>query len=74
MNKEEVTKFISLFDKIKHQESSKDKKEGIEFWFARDLQKLLGYEEWRNFNSVIIRAKNACETSNHNIAACIRCD
>jgi len=27
MNKEEVTKFISLFDEIKHQESSKDKKE-----------------------------------------------
>lgn len=23
--------------------------EGIEFWFARDLQKLLGYDEWRNF-------------------------
>jgi hypothetical protein len=23
--------------------------DGVEFWFARDLQKLLGYDEWRNF-------------------------
>lgn len=68
MNKEDITKFISLFDEIKHQEKSKDKKEGIEFWFARDLQKLLGYEEWRNFNTVINKAKKACETSKHNIS------
>ncbi len=68
MNKEEVTKFISLFDEIKHQENPQDKKEGIEFWLARDLQKLLGYSKWENFNLVINKAKKACETSNHNIA------
>ena len=22
---------------------------GVEYWLARDLQKLLGYSEWRNF-------------------------
>ncbi|MBC8179987.1 DNA damage-inducible protein D, partial [candidate division KSB1 bacterium] len=38
---------------------------GIEFWFARDLQHLLGYSEWRNFNQVISKAKTACETSDH---------
>lgn len=37
--------------------------EGIEFWLARDLQKLLGYDEWRNFEKVIEKAKIACENS-----------
>ena len=37
--------------------------EKIEFWFARDLQQLLGYEEWRNFKNTIIKAKMACEIS-----------
>ena len=41
---------------------------GIEFWFARDLQHLLGYTEWRNFAKVINKAKTACETSGHNIS------
>lgn len=36
---------------------------GIEFWFARDIQHLLGYTEWRNFINVIVKAKTACETS-----------
>ncbi len=39
----------------------------IEFWFARDLQHLLGYTEWRNFIKVINKAKTACETSGHQI-------
>ncbi len=37
--------------------------EGIEFWLARDLQKLLGYEEWRNFLKAITKAKITCEAS-----------
>jgi len=40
-------------------------KNGIEFWLARDLQHLLEYTEWRNFNKVINKAKTACETSDH---------
>lgn len=38
---------------------------GVEFWLARDLQHLLGYSEWRNFNMVIAKAKTACEVSGH---------
>jgi len=38
---------------------------GVEFWMARDLQYLLGYSEWRNFNTVISRAKIACEITEH---------
>lgn len=39
--------------------------DGLEFWFARDLQQLLGYSKWENFQNVIIRAKTACEISGH---------
>ncbi|MBN2541808.1 DNA damage-inducible protein D [bacterium] len=38
---------------------------GVEFWFARDLQHLLGYTEWRNFVNVVSKAKTSCETSGH---------
>jgi len=41
--------------------------DGIEFWFARDLQKLLGYDEWRNFLKVIEKAKESCETSGNTV-------
>ncbi|MFA7252805.1 MAG: DNA damage-inducible protein D [Candidatus Paceibacterota bacterium] len=39
--------------------------QGVEFWLARDLQKLLGYTEWRNFVAVIDKAKIACQNSGH---------
>lgn len=42
-------------------------KNDIEFWFARDLQHLLGYTEWRNFLLVINKAKTSCETAEHPI-------
>jgi DNA-damage-inducible protein D len=39
---------------------------GVEYWLARDLQHLLGYTEWRNFNqSAVSKAKIACEVSGH---------
>lgn len=38
---------------------------GIEFWLARDVQQLLGYDEWRNFTAVISKARTACELSGH---------
>jgi len=40
---------------------------GIEFWFARDLQKLLWYTEWRNFLNIISKAKISLETSNEEV-------
>jgi len=42
--------------------------EGVEFWLARDLQKLLGYSKWNNFISVIDKAKLACKNSQENIS------
>ncbi|MFM9967717.1 MAG: DNA damage-inducible protein D, partial [Burkholderiales bacterium] len=38
---------------------------GVEYWLARDVQHLLGYAEWRNFATVISKAKTACEVSGH---------
>ena len=40
---------------------------GVEFWLARDLQHLLDYAEWRNFGTVLSRAKTACELSGHKV-------
>jgi DNA-damage-inducible protein D len=41
--------------------------DGVEFWFARDLQNLLGYTEWRNFLKVIEKARESCENANNPI-------
>jgi DNA-damage-inducible protein D len=38
---------------------------GVEYWLGRDLQHLLGYSEWRNFITVIAKAKLACDMSGH---------
>jgi DNA-damage-inducible protein D len=41
---------------------------GVEYWLARDLQHLLGYSKWDNFNLVITKAKTACEVSGQPVA------
>ena len=41
--------------------------DGVEFWFARDLQVLLGYDKWDNFKKVIDKAKIACQNSGQEI-------
>lgn len=49
----------TLFESIKHINEY-----GQEFWYARDLQVVLEYTQWRNFEGVIKKAKEACEGSN----------
>jgi len=46
------------FESIKHYTE-----DGQEFWYARDLQHALEYTEWRNFTTVIEKAKMACRNS-----------
>jgi DNA-damage-inducible protein D len=41
--------------------------DGSEYWSARDLSKILGYAEWRNFTTAIEKAKEACENSGQDI-------
>jgi DNA-damage-inducible protein D len=64
MMKRELVK--SLTDTF--QEHSNTTDNGIEFWFARDIQHLMGYTEWRNFTNVITKAKTSCEVSGNNIS------
>ena len=52
----------TTFESIKHIDD-----EGKEYWYARELQKVLNYTQWRRFNDVIEKAKNACNNSNNNI-------
>lgn len=47
-----------LFEKIKHVNEY-----GQEFWYARELQAVLEYSQWRRFKDTIIRAMEACKTS-----------
>lgn len=42
----------------------KTDEQGIEFWFARDLQAPLGYARWENFKTAINRAIESCEAAN----------
>ncbi len=37
--------------------------DGTEFWYARDLQLLLDYTQWRNFLAIIEKAKIGCKTA-----------
>ncbi|MBQ7962292.1 MAG: DNA damage-inducible protein D [Clostridia bacterium] len=59
MEKKLIVKLKDTFDNIIH--ISED---GIEYWYARELQYVLGYTEWRNFCNVISKAKISCEQSN----------
>ena len=40
---------------------------GIEFWLARGLQHLLDYEQWKNFKTVIDKARTACRMTEHRV-------
>ena len=42
--------------------------DGEEFWFARDIQGLLGYSKWENFAKVVEKAKTACNNAGHSVA------
>ena len=51
-----------MFEDIKHIDEN-----GNEYWYARELMKVLEYKEWRKFNKVIQKAMEACNGSNYYI-------
>lgn len=51
-----------IFEDIRHVNEY-----GEEFWYARELQGVLEYKEWRNFFKVIERAKISCENSSNDV-------
>lgn len=56
MEKQIIAKLKLSFDEIVHKTE-----DGTEFWYARELQELLGYTKWRNFSAAIEKAKISCE-------------
>ena len=54
----QMDKSNKSFEDIKHIDEN-----GVEFWYARELQVVLDYKEWRKFENVIHKAKQACENS-----------
>lgn len=58
MKQEQIHELTTLFEGHAQKTES-----GVEFWLARDLQVLLGYTKWDNFQSVIDKARTACENS-----------
>lgn len=52
----------SLFESIRHVDEH-----GQEFWYARELSKVLEYKDFRNFELTIFKAMEACKNSNNNI-------
>ena len=59
MDKKRIESIKHQFDLVIHS----NKGANIEFWYARELMPLLGYERWENFDNAISRAMGSCETS-----------
>jgi DNA-damage-inducible protein D len=57
MEKDTISKLNKSFEEYAYEQ------DGVEYWLARELQKLLGYSEWRNFSNTISKAKESCETT-----------
>lgn len=54
MKSDEIRSLFAQF------EAAASELEGVECWSARELQGLLGYSKWENFEKVIQKAKDAC--------------
>lgn len=61
MEKNIITQLHKTFEDCVHQE------DGVEYWFARELQLLLGYDRWENFENAINRAKIACTNAKNDV-------
>jgi len=57
MKSDEIKNLFSQF------EAAASDLEGVECWSARELQELLGYSKWENFEKVIQKAKDACNNA-----------
>lgn len=59
----EVDYSEATFEDIKHVDE-----DGNEFWYARELQKVLEYKDYRNFELVIYKAMESCNNSAKNVS------
>lgn len=58
----EIERNNKSFEDIKHTD-----KNGVEFWYARELMPILQYSNWQNFEKIVNKAKISCENSNINV-------
>lgn len=63
MDRKRIKTIKSNFDMAVH----KLEETNTEYWYARELMPLLGYERWENFDKVIKRAMESCEASDINV-------
>ena len=62
-----MTKELEKYEEMTFEEIRHIDNDGNEYWYARELQQILGYKEWRYFSAVIEKAQVACSQSNNNI-------
>ena len=63
MDEKKIRRLKKLFDDFIHISENGE----IEFWYARELQTLLGYSRWENFELVIKKAMISCENAGGNV-------
>ena len=66
MDRNTIIEYKSSFDSIATFIEG-EYKEQVEIWFARDLQAVLGYSRWENFQTAIKRAVESCHSQGINI-------
>ena len=67
MDLQRINKHKQSFDDICHYIEDDNGANKVEVWFARELQIILGYARWENFQVALTRAVESCKTQNINI-------
>lgn len=67
MDLQRINKHKQSFDDICHYIEDDNGADKVEVWFARELQIILGYARWENFQVALTRAVESCKTQNINI-------
>lgn len=67
MDKVRIQQLLTSFNSITHSVNNEEDGEQVEIWFARDLQSILGYARWENFEVAIFRAVDSCKTQEINV-------
>lgn len=61
MKKEQINELFAIFENACYDLS------GVECWSARELQKILGYSKWQNFEGVILKASKSCKNAGNEV-------
>ena len=58
MDKQEISLLKSKFDELAHVDES-----GVEYWSAREIMTLFGYNRWENFYNAITKALTSIQNA-----------